>query len=84
MKITPFGKNILIEPLQRKQVLLSDQGALCEYGKVVAIGDEVTKIKEGDLVGFLVWGVQKLEVEDKFYYFIPETSDFILGLMTEE
>ena len=77
--IKPFGKNILIEPVVRKTVVVASEGTLCEYGKVIAIGDEVQKIKVGDNLGFLVWGIQKLEVEDKTYYFLPESSDFILG-----
>jgi len=81
MTIRPFGKNILIEPVVRDTVLVSNEGSLCEYGKVVAIGDEVQKIKVGDSLGFLVWGIQKLEVEDKTYYFLPESSDFILGFV---
>jgi len=84
MTIKPFGKNILIQPAARSQVLVSDQGSLCEYGKVIAIGDEVTKVKVGDNVGFLVWGIQKLDVQDTIYYFIPETSDFLLGFIEEE
>lgn len=81
--IRPFGKNILIEPVARATVLVSDQGSLCEYGKVIAVGDEVTKIKEGEVVGFLVWGIQKLEVDEKTYYFLPETSEFILCFVEE-
>lgn len=84
MNIKPFGKNILIQPAARAQVLVSDQGSLCEYGKVIAIGDEVTKVDVGDTVGFLVWGVQKLDIRDTIYYFIPETSDFILGKILDE
>lgn len=82
-KIKPFGKNILIEPVARNQVLVSDQGALCEYGNVVAVGDEVTKIKVGDKVGFLVWGVSKLEIQEKAYYFLNESADFILGFIED-
>ena len=82
--IKPFGKNILIQPAAKAQVLVSEQGSLCEYGKVIAIGDEVTKVKVGDTVGFLVWGVQKLDVRDTIYYFIPESSDFILGTIEED
>lgn len=79
IQIKPFGKNILVQPTVKSQVLVSDSGTLCEYGKVVAVGSEVIHVKEGDEVGFLVWGIQKLEVEDQTYYFIPENSDFLLG-----
>lgn len=79
--IRPFGTNILIEPVEKKQVLVSDQGTLCEYGTVVAVGDAVTKVKVGQTIGFLIWGINSLEVDGKKYYFIPETSDFILGFL---
>lgn len=79
MQIKPYGTNILVQPIVKSQVLVSDSGTLCEYGKVLAIGDEVSKVKVGDEVGFLVWGIQKLEVEGETFYFIPENSDFLLG-----
>ena len=81
--IKPFGNNILIEPAAKKQVLVSEQGALCEYGKVVAVGDEVQKVQVGETLGFLVWGINKLEVEGVTYYFLPESSDFILGTIEQ-
>lgn len=83
INIRPFGTNILIQPAAKSQVLVSDQGTLCEYGKVIAIGDEVKKIKVGDEIGFLVWGSQKLVVRDETFYFIPEDSDFLLGWIEE-
>ncbi len=75
----PFGKNIQIEPIENKQVLVSDQGSLCEYGKVIAVGSDVKEIKVGDTIGYLVWGINSLKVGEKKYYFVPETDDFILG-----
>lgn len=82
--IKPFGSNVLVKPEQKKQILVSEQGTLCEYGTVEAIGDEVTKIKVGDKIGFLIWGVNKLVVEDETFYFINESSDFILGFIDHE
>lgn len=79
--IRPFGNQILIQPVEKKQVLISDQGSLCEYGKVLAVGDEVKKVKVGDTLGFLVWGVNSLEIDGVKSYFINETADFILGFI---
>lgn len=81
--IKPFGKNILIEPEERKTVLAMDQGSLCEYGRIVAIGNDVQTLRVGETVGFLVWGISKLEIDEKTYYFLPESSDFILGTIEE-
>lgn len=83
MQIKPYGKNILIQPTAKAEVLVSEQGTLCEYGKVLAIGDDVKTIKVGDTIGFLVWGISKVVVQDETFYFIPETSDFILGFIEE-
>lgn len=79
--IKPFGKNILIKPEEKKSILSADQGTLCEYGEVLAVGDEVERIKVGQKVGFLVWGINKLVVEEETFYFLPESSDFILGFI---
>lgn len=79
--ITPFGNQILIEPYTKKQVLVSDTGTLCEYGTVIAIGDEVQKVKVGDVLGYTIWGINALQINDKKYYFIPEDGRFILGTL---
>lgn len=79
--ITPFGKNILIKPEAKKRVLAADQGTLCEYGKVIAVGNDVKSIKVGDTIGFLAWGIRKLMVDKETYYFVPEDDDFILGIL---
>lgn len=79
--IVPFGKNILIKPAEKKQVLVTDSGTLCEYGEVLAVGDAVEHIKVGDKIGFTVWGIQKLEIDGEWHYFLPEDSNFILGLI---
>lgn len=79
LKITPYGKNILIEPMIKSQIAVSDSAPLCEYGKVVAVGGDVTTVKEGETIGFTVYGLNELFAEDKKYYFVPEDSRFILG-----
>jgi co-chaperonin GroES (HSP10) len=79
MKIIPFGKNLLIEPNEKKQTLVSDTKSLCEYGTVIEVGDEVEKIQKGDMVGYLVWGINSLEIDGKKYYFVPEDDQFLLG-----
>jgi len=82
--IKPFGRNILIKPAERKQVLVADTGSLCEYGEVIAVGDKVETIQVGQKLGFVVWGIQKLDVDGAIYYFIPETSEYILGFIEDE
>jgi len=82
MKIQPFGIQILIKPITKSQILVSDDKTLCEYGEVMAIGDEVTKVKVGDIIGHTVWGMNSLDIENERYYFVPEDSRFILGKIT--
>lgn len=77
--IKPFGNQILVEPVEQKQVLVSQQKSLCEYGKVLAVGSDVKHVKVGDTIGFTVWGLNSLEVEGKKHYFVQEDSQFLLG-----
>lgn len=77
--IIPFGNNLLVEPIEKKQILVSDRKSLCEYGTVVAIGSDVKTVKVGDTVGYLVWGVNSLQINEKTYYFIPEDQEFLLA-----
>lgn len=79
MNIKPFGKRILIKPVEKQTILNVDEGALSEYGDVIAIGDEVKKIKVGDKIGFSVFGVEKLVIDEQKYYFILESDEFLLG-----
>lgn len=82
MNITPFGNQILVKPTEKKQVLISERKSLCEYGEIMAIGDEVQKLKVGDIIGYTVWGINSLEINDEKHYFIPEDSRFVLGKLT--
>lgn len=83
INIKPFGDRILIKPMERKTVLVSDDGTLNEYGEVIAIGEDVKRIKAGDKVGFSVFGVEKLVIEEDKYYFLQESSEFLLCTIEE-
>lgn len=79
IEIEPFGNQILVKPVEKKQILVSDRKTLCEHGEVIAVGDEVKKIKVGDLIGYTVWGLNHLEIDGQKHYFVPEDARFILG-----
>jgi len=83
MTIKPFGDRILVKPIERKTVLVSDDGNLNEYGEVVAIGEDVKRIKVGDKIGFSVFGIEKLVIEDEKFYFIQESPEFLLGVIED-
>lgn len=75
----PLFNNILIQPTEVSTILRSSEGSLCEYGEVVSVGDDVKVVKVGDVIGFTIWGVKKLEKEGVKYYIVPEDGRFILG-----
>lgn len=77
--IIPFGRRILIKPVERQQILVSDDGTLNEYGEVIAIGPSVKHVKVGDKLGFSVFGVEKLVIEEVKHYFIMEDDEFLLA-----
>ena len=81
--ITPFGRNILVLPVEKKSYAAVKNTSKCDYGKVIAIGKGVQEIKVGDTVGFVNHGLLALEVDKTQLFFIPETDDFILGTFTE-
>lgn len=81
--ITPFGRNILVLPTEKKTYASSKITSKCDYGTVISIGKEVKEIKVGDIVGFVNHGLLSLEVDKTKLFFIPETDDFILGTFTQ-
>ena len=82
--IIPYGDRLLIKQVEHKQVLVSEEGALSEYGEVIAVGDACSgKIVVGDIVGFSVFGVEKLIIEEEKYYFIKQDSEFLLCTIKE-
>lgn len=83
MQIKPFGNRILIKPVEKQQVLVSDDGTLNEYGEVIAIGSDVKIIQVGQRVGFSVFGVEKLIIDEQKYYFIQESPEFLLAIIEE-
>lgn len=82
-QIIPFGRNLLIRPSEKKQILVSEQKSLYKYGEVLAIGDEVQKVRVGDVVGFIEWGMKDLVIGEEKFYLILEDDRFILGKINE-
>lgn len=79
-----FGKNLLVEPFVKSQILVAEKVSMCEYGTVIAKGSLVKEIEIGDIIGFKSWGVSQLDIEDKVYYFVPESDDFVLGKLEND
>lgn len=77
MNIKPFFDQILVKPYESKQVIGSS--SLCKYGEVIAIGDGVTEVKVGEHIGFIEWGMNKLEINNETFYFVRQDPRWILG-----
>ena len=75
----PFGTRIQIEPLEKKELLITSEKNLTEIGKIVAVGFDTIHSQVGDVIMFTSWGVDKVEYEGKSYYFLLESDEFILG-----
>lgn len=81
--IKPFGINIQIEPIVIKQVAVGEVKTIGSYGKVIAIGEEVKKIKVGDIIAYRKWGLIDLIIDEEVVMFIPESDRFIVAVIHE-
>jgi co-chaperonin GroES (HSP10) len=84
MTIKPLFNQLLIKPIEQKTLILAEKKTLCEYGEVLAIGNEVKHIKVGDKVGFVLWGLNALDIDGTKHYFVREDADFLLGVIKDE
>ncbi len=71
-EITPYFTYVLVEPVEKKQVLVSDTARLETYAKVVAIGPDVTQTKVGDYVAFEMWDVKDCSINGTKLYTVAE------------
>lgn len=84
MTIKPYGDYLLVRPVEKAQVLVSDDGTLSEYGEVIAKGPACSEaIKIGEKVGFSVFGVEKLIIEEEKFYFVRESTEFLLATIQD-
>ena len=81
--IKPYGNNIQIEPVSRNKVI-GDTSRFFLYGKVLGVGDSVTKIKVGDTLAYTLWGLNKFEKDSKEYFFLQDNPDYILAIISDE
>lgn len=78
MIVKPIDKQILIKPIVTKGILSE---VSCRYGTVEAVGDGVTKIKVGDVIGYESYALKELTVDKEELVFISEDSDFLLCIL---
>jgi len=80
----PLGKNILFSP-EKKDKVIGDTSKFFLIGKVLAVGDEVKKIKVGETIGVTQWALNKIVMPDKAeHFFVIESDDYILGVQSDE
>jgi co-chaperonin GroES (HSP10) len=81
MEIKPVGNIVLLEIEEAKAGILdtSSRNSAVEWGKVVAIGEDVKlNIKVGDKVFAKSWAMDNVMYKDKRYIFIcPETNGIL-------
>lgn len=70
---TPYQDYLLIEPVEKKQVLVAETGKLETFGKVINKGKGVVETKIGDYVAFELWDVKDCSINGKKLYAVPES-----------
>jgi len=69
----PLGKRILVQPITKKKgIILTDEKP--SHFKVLAIGDEVTKLKIDDLVFFVEYHKHVIPFDGQDYTFVDESN----------
>lgn len=74
----PFGANIRVVPKTKDYIAQPQEGTFLDIGEVVAVGDEVKKIKVGDEVSYWLFGIKSVDHDGTLHHIIPEDSRFIL------
>lgn len=75
--LTPLGKRIIVKPIEVKHGALLITGVKPTQFHVIAIGDEVTKVKLGDTVYVSQQFGSEIEHEKEKFIVLEET--FILA-----
>lgn len=72
--LTPIGKRIIVKPLEVKSGSLILTNAKPTQFVIVKIGDEVTKVKDGDIIYLEKHYGTEIEHEMEKYLVIDENS----------
>lgn len=76
----PFGTRIQVKPETKESVIRTPDSNLVERATVIAVGDKVQTIKEGDKLLFTSFGVDSVDVDGERHYFLLEDDAFILAI----
>lgn len=70
----PYFEYVLIEPVEKKQIIIAEKAKLETFGKVVAIGPDVSSNTNiGDYVAFEMWDVKDCSINEKKLYLVQES-----------
>jgi len=85
MNIKPIGNKlqISIEKPTAGKLDLSSLSAATEYGKIIALGENVKGFNIGDMIFFKAWATDIIGYEGEQYYFINSDSEGICAIVTE-
>lgn len=72
--LTPVAKRVLIKPIEAKHATLIVAHQKPSQFTVIAIGDEVTKVKPGNIIYLEKHYGVEIEHEDQKYFVIDEGS----------
>lgn len=72
--LTPVGKRIIIKPVEVKHGTLIVTNAKPSQYSVIAIGDDVTKVKAGDVIYLEKHYGVEIDYEKEKYLVIDEAS----------
>lgn len=82
MQFIPYKNKVLIKPTEIDSVIADPSGnKFYEKGEILAVGEEVTWLKPGDIVFFVshgCWSTPKDENGDQ-HYVVTDHPSFILG-----
>lgn len=72
--LTPLGKKIIVKPIEVKHGTLIVSGVKPSQYHIVAVGDEVTKVKAGDTIYLEKHYGAEIEHEKEKFLVIQEDS----------
>jgi len=83
MKIQPLNGIVQLKIEEAKAGVLdtSSRASAVEFAEVVSVGENVTKIKQGDKVFVKAWAVDIITHNEQKYHFVDITSGGILAVV---
>lgn len=80
-KFNAYGNNIEVLP-DSKNKIIGDTSKYYLFGTVISVGDQVKDFKEGDRIGYVLWGLNEiLHADGHKQFFVQENPDFIVGII---